>query len=209
MIRWVLLGGALAALFVLLGAAVAGHPLPIDLAVAGALQGWWRGTTGVVTTVISDTFGIVLPTVFAVALPVAAVLCWHRGLRRELDVLLRALPVLLLCRLTSVVGKPLFERSRPREYAQFSYPSGHVVAAASMGLAAVLLCVWLAPRLTRWAIVTFASITVLVAVSRLVLGVHWLTDTVGAVLGVLGVGLAGAAVVRLLPRPVLAATLPA
>lgn len=71
----------------------------------------------------------------------------------------------------------------------------------------MLLCVWLAPRLARWAIVVSASTTVLVAVTRMVLGVHWLTDTVGAVLGVLGVGLLTAAAVRLLPRPVPAATL--
>lgn len=207
MIRWVVLGGALAGLFVLLGVTVAGHPLAVDLAVAGALQGWWRGTTGAVTTVVSDTFGLVLPNVFAIVLPVAALLCWHRGRRRELAVVLRALPVLLLCRLTSVLGKPLFVRARPRAYAEFSYPSGHVVAVASMGLTVVLLCVYLAPRLARWAIVVSASITVLVAVTRLLLGVHWLTDTIGAVLGVLGVGLLGATAVRLLPRPVLAATL--
>jgi undecaprenyl-diphosphatase len=41
-----------------------------------------------------------------------------------------------------------------------------------------------------------------VAVSRLVLGVHWLTDTVGAVLAVLGVEFASAAVLRLLPGPI-------
>lgn len=206
MIRWAVLGGVLAGLFVLLGVTVAGHPLAVDLAVAGALQGWWRGTTGAVTTVVSDTFGLVLPNIFAIVLPVAALLCWHRG-RRELDVVLRTMPVLLLCRLTSVLGKPLFVRARPRAYAEFSYPSGHVVATASMGLTVVLLCVWLAPRLARWAIVVFAPITVLVAVTRLLLGVHWLTDTIGAVFGVLGVGLLGATAVRLLPRPVLASTL--
>jgi len=76
------------------------------------------------------------------------------------------------------------------------------VAAASTGLAAVLLCVWLVPRAVGWTIGAAAVITVVVAVTRLVLGVHWLTDTVGAVLGVLGVGLAAAAAMRLLPGPV-------
>jgi membrane-associated phospholipid phosphatase len=208
-IRWLSLGGVLCALFLLLGAAVARHPLGIDLAVAGGLQGWWRGTTGQVITMVSDAFGIVLPDIFAIALPVAVVLCWYRGLRRERDVLVRTLPVLLLCRLISVVGKPLFLRVRPRAYAEFSYPSGHVVAAASTGLAVVLVCVWLAPRLARWMAGTFAAITVLVAATRLLLGVHWLTDTIGAVLGVLGIGLIGAVGVRLLPRRVPAATIPA
>lgn len=209
MIRWLSLGGVLSGLFLLLGVAVSGHPLGVDLAVAAGLQGWWRGTTGQITNVVSDAFGIVLPDVFAVALPVATALCWYRGLRRERDVLLRVVPVLLLCRLVSVVGKPLFLRARPRAYAAFSYPSGHVVAAASTGLAAVLVCLWLAPRLVRWIATISAGITVLVAVTRLVLGVHWLTDTIGSVLGVLGIGLLGAAAVRLLPGPVPAATLAA
>jgi membrane-associated phospholipid phosphatase len=208
-IRWWSLGGALFVLFLLLGVAVAGHPLGVDLAVADGLQGWWRGPAGRIASVVSDAFGMVLPDVFAIALVVAMVLCWYRGLRRERDILLRTLPVLLLCRLVSVVGKPLFLRARPRVYAEFSYPSGHVVAVASTGLVAVLLCVWLKPRLARPTALAFACITVLVAVTRLVLGVHWLTDTIGAVLGVLGAGLLGAAAVRLLPRPVPAPVLPA
>jgi undecaprenyl-diphosphatase len=107
-----------------------------------------------------------------------------------------------LCRVTSVLGKPLFLRTRPRSYPEFSYPSGHVVSVSSAGVAAVLLCVWLAPRLTRWVALAAAVATVVVAVTRLVLGVHWLTDTVGAVLAVLGVGFVSAAVLRLLPGPV-------
>ncbi|HKS48900.1 MAG TPA: phosphatase PAP2 family protein [Amycolatopsis sp.] len=206
MTRWLTLGGVLFALFVALGITVAGQPLAVDLAVAAAFQGLWRGTTGQVTTVVSDAFGIVVPDVFAMALLVACVWCWHRGLRRELLVLARVLLVVLPCRLISTAGKELFARVRPREYAQFSYPSGHVVAAASTGFAAVLLCVWLASRVTRRVAVVSAIITAMVAVTRLVLGVHWLTDTIGAVLGVLGVGLPVAATVRLLPGPVPAVT---
>jgi membrane-associated phospholipid phosphatase len=200
--RWLTLGGVLCGLFVALGVAVTGHPLGIDLSVAGALQGLWQGETGRVTSLVSDTFGVVIPAAFALALVVAAVLCWYRGLRRELNVVLRVLPVLGLSRLTSVFGKPLFLRVRPRAYPEFSYPSGHVVAATATGLAGVLLCVWLIPRLTRWMVTAVAAITVLVAATRLVLGVHWLTDTVGGMLGALGVGLVAAAAVRLLPGPV-------
>jgi membrane-associated phospholipid phosphatase len=200
--RWWWPGGVLCGLFVALGLAVTAHPLAVDLSVAGALQGLWRGELGRVTAVVSDTIGIVLPAVFALTLLVAAALCWYRGLRRERDTVLRVLPVLLLSRLTSAIGKPLFLRVRPRAYPEFSYPSGHVVAMTSTGLAAVLLCVWLAPGLTRWVAAASAALTVLVAVTRLVLGVHWLTDTIGGVLGALGVGLVSAAAVRLVPGPV-------
>ncbi|HVV08800.1 phosphatase PAP2 family protein [Amycolatopsis sp.] len=202
MTRWLGSGVLTLALFVALGVAVTAHPLGIDLSVAGAFQGWWRGTFGQVTTVVSDWFGLVIPAVFAAGMLVAAALCWYRGRRRDALVIVRVLVVYALCRLTSPLGKPLFVRVRPRVYAEFSYPSGHVVSAASAGLAAVLLCVWLAPAVTKWVASVAGVWTVLVAVTRLILGVHWLTDTVGAVLAVLGVGLIAASVLRLLPGPV-------
>jgi membrane-associated phospholipid phosphatase len=199
---WLVSGTVSFGLFVALGVLVAGHPLALDLMVAGGFQGLWREAPGRVATVVSDAFGIVVPAVFPISLAVAVALTWYRGLRRQAAIAARVLVVFMLCRLVSAGGKPLFVRTRPRAYPDFSYPSGHVVAAASTGLAAVLLCVWLAPRLTRWAAGATVVITVLVAVTRLVLGVHWLTDTVGAVLGVLGVGLLTAMSLRLLPGPV-------
>ena len=200
--RWFAAGAVSFGLFVALGIAVARHPLGIDLAVAGAFEGLWRGTPGRLTTVFSDVVGLVLPAVFMIGVLLGAVLAWYRQARREAGVALRVLAVYALGRCVSWLGKPLFVRERPRAYSQFSYPSGHVVSVASAGLAAVLLCVWLAPRLARRVALVAGAATVLVALSRLLLGVHWLTDTAGAVLGVLGVGLASANVLRLLPRPV-------
>ncbi|HJQ46469.1 MAG TPA: phosphatase PAP2 family protein [Amycolatopsis sp.] len=204
--RWLAAGVVSFGLFVALGLAVAGQPLGIDMSVAGAFEGMWRGTPGRVTTVVSDVVGLVLPAVLMVGVLLGAVLAWYRGARHEAGIALRVLVVYALGRSVSWLGKPLFERARPRTYTQFSYPSGHVVSVASAGLAAVLLCVCLAPRLVRWVAPAVGVATVLVALTRLVLGVHWLTDTVGAVLGVLGIGLAGASVLRLLPRPVSAQT---
>lgn len=202
MIRWPVTGLGCLGLFIALGMAVAKHPLAVDLAVTGAFQGLWRGTVGSVTNVVSDLLGIVVPAAALIGMLVGAILAWYRGLRREAWIALRVLIVYGLARLTSWLGKPIFLRQRPRAYAEFSYPSGHVVAIASTGLAVVLLCQWLAPAMTRWAAVAFGLATVVVALTRLILGVHWLSDTVGAVLGVLGVGLLGAAVLRLLPGPV-------
>ncbi|KAA9154426.1 phosphatase PAP2 family protein [Amycolatopsis acidicola] len=202
MIRWLVTGVVTLALFVALGAAVTAHPLGVDLSVASAFQGWWRGTGGELTKVASDWLGLVLPAVFAVGMLLGAALCVYRGRRHEALVLVRVLVVYGLCRLTSPVGKPLFLRVRPRVYAEFSYPSGHVVSAASAGLAAVLLCVWLAPKYGKRVALVASVWTAVVALTRLMLGVHWLTDTVGAVLAVLGVGLVAASVLRLLPGPV-------
>lgn len=202
MIRWLGAGLAFLALFVALGITVAGHPLGVDLAVTGAFQGLWRGTFGNVTKITSDLLGLYLPETVMFGVLVGAGLAYYRGMRREAWLAVRALVVYGLARLTSWTGKPIFERARPREYAEFSYPSGHVVSVASAGLAVVLLCAWLAPHLTRWAVLVASVVTVLVALTRLILGVHWLSDTVGAVLGVLGIGLLGAAALRLLPGPV-------
>ncbi|WAL67251.1 phosphatase PAP2 family protein [Amycolatopsis cynarae] len=196
-------------LFFALGMTVAGHPAAVDMAVASAFQGWWRATPGRISQVLSDLLGIVVPSVAAIALVLALFLRLYRGYRRDASLLARIALVFGLCRLTSVLGKPLFVRARPRSYPEFAYPSGHVVAIAGTGVAAVLLCVWFAPRLTRWAVLAFGLATVVVAVTRLVLGVHWLTDTVGSVLAVLGIGLAAASVVRLLPGPVHERALPA
>jgi undecaprenyl-diphosphatase len=202
LIRWLAAGLLFLALFIALGIAVAKHPLAVDLSVTGAFQGLWRGTVGSVTKVVSDLLGIVLPAAVLIGVLVGAILAWYRGLRREAWLALRVLLVYGVARVTSWLGKPIFVRERPRLYAEFSYPSGHVVAIASTGLAAVLLCRWLAPKLTRWAAFAFGLATVVVALTRLILGVHWLSDTVGAVLGVLGTGLLAAAVLRLLPGPV-------
>ncbi|GHF84416.1 undecaprenyl-diphosphatase [Amycolatopsis bartoniae] len=202
MIRWLATGLGLLALFVALGLAVAKQPLAVDLAVTGVFQGLWRGTVGSVTTVVSNLVGLVLPAAVALGILVGAILAWYRNLRAEAWIAVRVLLVFGLARLTSWVAKPIFLRQRPRAYSEFSYPSGHVVAIASAGLAVVLLCRWLAPALTRRAALVSALLTVVVALTRLILGVHWLSDTVGAVLGVLGIGLLGAVVLRLLPGPV-------
>ncbi len=67
-----------------------------------------------------------------------------------------------------------------------SYPSGHVAFVAALG---AVLFMTVSLRASRIVIViVFAVLAVVVAVSRLYVGVHYLTDTVGGVLN----GVAGA-----------------
>ncbi|MEU0537765.1 phosphatase PAP2 family protein [Amycolatopsis tolypomycina] len=192
--RWLVVGFALAAAFVALGLGVARQPMTLDAQVANALHGVYTQPLGQVAEIGSDILGPVLPYVLGMAL--LALALRHRD-RRGLCV--RLAVVLVLCRLTSLLAKPVFLRERPRDYPDLSYPSGHVVSVASTGFVLLLLCAWLWPRLLRRVAAAVAVAVVLSAACRVVLGVHWVTDTIGAVLAVTGVGLLSACALRLLP----------
>ncbi|WP_156096818.1 phosphatase PAP2 family protein [Amycolatopsis jejuensis] len=196
-VRWIVTGLVVFAAFFVLGLLVDRQPLQLDLEVANALRGQEIRPAGQIAGVLTSVLGPVLPYVLGVVL-VAVVL---RD-RAQFSLCVRLAVVLALCRLTSVAFKPVFMRQRPRVYPELSYPSGHVVSVAATGLVAVLLCAWVLPRFVRWALWCAAVATVLAAACRIVLGVHWVTDTVGAVLAVLGVGLVSASALRLLPGPV-------
>jgi membrane-associated phospholipid phosphatase len=192
--RWLVIGAVLSAAFILLGLSVARQPLDLDVAVSDALHNAYTRPIGRVAEAGSDILGPVLPFVLGTALVALAL-----RRREHLGLCVKLAAVLVLCRLTSVVFKPVFLRERPRDYPDLSYPSGHVTSVASTGFVLLLLCAWLWPRLVRRVAVAAAAAVVLIAVFRVVLGVHWVTDTIGAVLAVAGVGLLSAGALRLLP----------
>ena len=80
----------------------------------------------------------------------------------------------------NIVAKNYFRRGRPDLWVSFtpettySFPSGHAMASATLGMALIILC-W--PTRWRWP-VTVASLVfvVLVGVSRVYLGVHYPSD---------------------------------
>lgn len=85
--------------------------------------------------------------------------------------------------------KALFGRPRPAlwptlEVSNFSFPSGHTLGTASCAVALALVVGRLRPDWRRAAVITAGCWIALMALSRMVLGVHWPTDVIaGAALG--------------------------
>ena len=122
---------------------------------------------------------------------VAAVVAWRRCPRLAI-----AIVVIALARpLAEWILKELVSRDRPIGDRMvrgegFSFPSGHPLAtAASWGVLPLVAALYTKRRLLWWAVaVGVWTMAVLVAVSRVWLGVHWASDVVaGLVLAVLGV----------------------
>jgi membrane-associated phospholipid phosphatase len=194
-------GVVMLAAFLALGILAADRPSILDTAVTGEVGGTGDGPFGGVVAVVSDALGPVLPVVALVLLVAAMLREFQRGRPARAELLLRGIGLLVACRLLSLF-KLVYERERPTDdpdYADFSYPSGHVVSMASVALTAIVLCAWLAPWLLRATIALSVLLVALSAACRVLLGVHWLTDVLGAVLGVTGVGLLAALALRLLP----------
>jgi membrane protein DedA with SNARE-associated domain/membrane-associated phospholipid phosphatase len=149
---------------------------------------------------IGDTYGIL-----------ALVLPWGLWLlaRRRLDALLHIGAGLGGIALLNTWGKALIGRPRPDtpDYltGSLAYPSAHASTAVVLyGLAAAFIAQELPRQRRFWAYWGAIALAVPMALSRLVIGVHWLSDLIGGAL----LGLVVCALVRLAwlqrPRPALA-----
>jgi membrane-associated phospholipid phosphatase len=124
---------------------------------------------------------------------VAAALSWRRCPRLAIAILL----VALFRPLAEAGLKELVARDRPAgdrlvRGRGYSFPSGHPLAtAASWGMLPLVVALYTRRRVVWWAVaIGVWTLAVLVAVSRVWLGVHWTSDVVaGLALAVLGVAL--------------------
>ncbi|GAB2970619.1 phosphatase PAP2 family protein [Saccharothrix stipae] len=123
------------------------------------------------------------------------------GLRALLakDPLLAKSAVLLAVCWSTLFARHVYQRVRPIEFPKWAYPSGHVTAVTSVAFTGVVLCAWLARRHLRLAVALACTSVLVTAASRVVLEMHWFTDTVGAVLAVVGVGLVVSRALGLVP----------
>ncbi|UJP10367.1 phosphatase PAP2 family protein [Microbacterium sp. KUDC0406] len=170
-------GGALVAAAILLGALVTLAPLD------GVLDGRWNELMAVVrqpwaieVALFLNWIGGGWRAVFLVPLGVAGVLLVLRRWREALF----ALAAFAASAAGVQLLKALFGRARPEDLlvaSDFgSFPSGHTANAAT-----IAMVLWLiTPRV--WAAMLGALWVVAMALSRTVLSVHWLTDTVGGAL---------------------------
>jgi membrane-associated phospholipid phosphatase len=196
---WLLAAGALlVAAFLLLGVAVSGAPGWLDVTVANALGGGWQATPGRVAYYVGLVLGPALPFAFSAFLIGMMIISWRRARPATAWLLARCFALMWLCRTVSGV-KVLYDRERPRPYPGYSYPSGHVTSVTCVAVGAVVVCLWLVPKLVRWVVAVSAVAVLVTMLSRVVLDVHWCTDVVGAVLGVVGVGLVAGVGLRVLP----------
>jgi membrane-associated phospholipid phosphatase len=143
----------------------ADHANPTSTRVLGLVT--WLGAT---VTVLSVTVAL-------------GALEWVQ--RRRLAVLAFLLMVVVGQNLIANTVKALVDRERPpvphlASSSGFSFPSGHTAAAAATWAAVALVLGRGRPlRVKAWLAAGAALITVAVASSRVLLGVHWLTDVIG------------------------------
>jgi len=168
---------------VLAAKAAAGLAQPIDDAVRTWLEAH-TSTTNPFASILGLLFGAGAMTMLAA---LGGLVAWWRT-RRPLFAF-APFVVALAADAVVLVVKEVVARPRPALIAgplgdRFSFPSGHATVSAAVLVAIALT--WVRPDRRKAALVAAGVSATLVAASRLVLGVHWLSDVViGAALGTL------------------------
>lgn len=176
-----LVAAGLALAFALLaGEVLEGETRGIDMRVLQAAR-TLRSQHGWITSVMRDFSGVGSMAVLTLFVAAVAGFLWLD--RQRVSAML-----VVLSAFTGMLAvswmKGLFERSRPDAsfaalvVSSLSFPSGHASMSALVFLTAASLLAKASERLTmRFYILGIAGLmTILVGVSRVVLGVHWLTD---------------------------------
>ncbi|WP_447045552.1 bifunctional DedA family/phosphatase PAP2 family protein [Vreelandella sp. H-I2] len=156
-------------------------PLELDLFVQRlviSLQSDFSYIVGNVFARIGDTLGII-----AITLPWAV---WML-IGKRWDALLHWCGAFAGVAVLNILGKALFGRARPDtpDYltGSFSYPSAHTSTAVVLfGLAAAFIAAEMPRQKRFWAYWMALALALPMALSRLVVGVHWFSDLVGGAL---------------------------
>lgn len=126
-----------------------------------------------------------------VTIPLRIIVALYLAFRRRWRYLAAWLLTWAVAETMLQVAKDFFQRTRPPfplvVAKGFSFPSGHAVATASIGVALVLALMHAGPERRKWEVLAAAASFVM-ALSRVYLNAHWFSDTVAGVL--LGTGIA-------------------
>jgi membrane protein DedA with SNARE-associated domain/membrane-associated phospholipid phosphatase len=118
------------------------------------------------------------PVVLAVVI-LTVILCFRGGAR---GAAYTVLAVSIATEALNLILKQAFERPRPSLFTEiatlhsYSFPSGHAMSAAAIYgiVTAVLARFW--PRRARPVLITVPILVLMIGLSRIFLGVHWVTD---------------------------------
>nr|WP_198151218.1 phosphatase PAP2 family protein [Kibdelosporangium sp. MJ126-NF4] len=143
-------------------------------------------------SLVMSTVGVIAGFAVLVAVAVRA---WWRKPYRGMDVLWCAV-LLLACALVAALQYAFRRPGPPGQPDGFSYPSGHAsiagaVAVTSVVIAAVFVRSWL-----RTIVVLQCTAVLVTMAARVALAEHFLSDVVGAALGVCAIGLLGTSAVK-------------
>ncbi|CAM3337662.1 phosphatase PAP2 family protein [Kibdelosporangium persicum] len=130
-----------------------------------------------------------------VILAAVAVHAWRRRTLGLRDALL-CTGLLVACGLL-VASQYVFRRPGPAGQPDaFSYPSGHASVAGAFAVTAVVIAAVFARRWLRAVLVVQGTAVLLTMAARVLLAEHYVTDVIGAVLGVCAIGLLWLTAVR-------------
>lgn len=185
-----------------LGLVLRGPPLGLDTAIFNLLQGLRSPWADEVMVLLGGLGGA--PVILAVA---TSMFGWLLLAGHRISALYW-LAAVAFGGLAPVVLKLMLKVPRPLElfsgWLTWGFPSWHVSLCATLyGFLAVLVATELRPA-RRWLVYAAALvITIVVGLSRLYLGVHWLSDVVGGLaLGLAWVSVLGLAYRRHSPKPI-------
>lgn len=133
-----------------------------------------------------------------VTVPLRALVGAWLGLRRRWTAFATWISTWGLSELFLSSAKAYLHRGRPPHpivaTSGYALPSGHVVAAAATAIVAVLILKPAGPGRRKWEIAA-ASFAIVMALSRIYLNAHWLSDVVAGLLLGTGVAIGSAAIV--------------
>lgn len=107
--------------------------------------------------------------------------------------------VLVACAAVALTQQVFQCPGPPVVAADWTYPSGHASVAAALAFTAIAIAVVYLPARRNLVTAVVSVAVVLTLISRVALGEHYVTDVIGALAGVTGVGLVLVAVLS--PRP--------